>query len=144
MAIGASNRAPRHLDTLFRSGPAGDLADGTLLERFLATRDEAAFEALVARHGPMVLRVCRAALDEPAEVDDAFQAVFLVLVRRAASIRSRASIASWLFGVANRVSARASRCLPPPPARASGGPGKTGIVAAGGRRFARSGAGAPR
>ncbi len=107
MAIGSAGRVPMYLQTLFGSGAAGDLPDGALLERFVATRDEAAFEVLVARHGPMVLRVCRATLADPHEADDAFQAVFLVLVRRAASIRSRGSIASWLFGVASRVSARA-------------------------------------
>ena len=107
MAIGSASRVPMYLQTLFGSGPAGDLPDGALLERFVATRDEAAFAVLVARHGPMVLRVCRAALADPDEAEDAFQAVFLVLVRRAASIRSRGSIASWLFGVASRVSARA-------------------------------------
>ena len=56
MAIGSPSRVPRHLQTLFDSGPAGDLADGVLLERFVAARDEAAFEVLVARHGPMVLQ----------------------------------------------------------------------------------------
>ncbi len=95
------------LQTLFDSGSLGDLPDGVLLERFLSSRDEAAFEVLVTRHGPMVLRVCLAALGDLNEAEDAFQATFLVLVRRAASIRSRGSIASWLYGVASRVSARA-------------------------------------
>jgi RNA polymerase sigma factor (sigma-70 family) len=107
MAIGSAGSFPKHFQTLFTSGPVGDLADGALLERFAATRDEAAFEVLVARHGPMVLRVCRAALLDSNEADDAFQAVFIVLVRRAAAIRSRASVASWLFGVASKISARA-------------------------------------
>jgi RNA polymerase sigma factor (sigma-70 family) len=107
MVIGSPGKVPKYLQTLFDSGRAGDLPDGVLLERFVSARDEAAFEVLVARHGPMVLRVCRAALADPDEADDAFQAVFLILVRRAASIRSRGSLASWLFGVASRVSARA-------------------------------------
>jgi RNA polymerase sigma factor (sigma-70 family) len=97
----------RSLETLFRCGPIGDLSDGDLLERFVATRDEAAFEVLVARHGPVVLHVCRAVLSDRDEVEDAFQAVFLVLARRASAIRSSGSVASWLFGVATRVSARA-------------------------------------
>ncbi len=95
------------LQTLFDSGSVGDLPDGELLERFLSSRDETAFETLVTRHGPMVLRVCHAALGDLDEAEDAFQATFLVLVRRAGSIRSRGSIASWLYGVASRVSARA-------------------------------------
>jgi len=107
MAICAPGRVSKHLQTLFTSGPAGDLADGALLERFLATRDDASFEVLVARHGPMVLRVCHATLADPVEADDAFQVVFLILVREAATIRSRDSVASWLHGVACRVSARA-------------------------------------
>jgi RNA polymerase sigma factor (sigma-70 family) len=107
MAAGSPDRFPKHLQTLFTSGAIGGLDDGALLERFVAGRDEAAFEILVARHGPMVFRVCRAALAEPHDADDAFQAVFLVLVRRAVAIRSRASVASWLFGVASRISARA-------------------------------------
>ena len=107
MAAGSPDRFPKHLQTLFTSGAIAGLDDGALLERFAASRDEAAFEVLVARHGPMVLRVCRAALADPHDADDAFQAVFLVLVRRAVAIRSRASVASWLFGVASRVSARA-------------------------------------
>jgi RNA polymerase sigma factor (sigma-70 family) len=107
MAAGSPDSFPKHLQTLFSSGAIGGLDDGALLDRFVASRDEAAFEILVARHGPMVLRVCRAALADPNEADDAFQAVFLVLVRKAAAIRSRASVASWLFGVASRVSARA-------------------------------------
>lgn len=95
------------LQALFDSGSVGDLPDGVLMERFVASRDEAAFETLVMRHGPMVLRVCHAALGDLNEAEDAFQATFLVLVRRAGSIRSRGSIASWLYGVASRVSARA-------------------------------------
>src|SRR5579883_2743405 len=107
MAIGSLRRIPRQFEVLFGCGTVGDLPDGALLERFVATRDEAAFEVLVARHGSLVLRVCRAALADPHEAEDAFQAVFLILVRKAASIRSRGSIASWLHGVASRVSARA-------------------------------------
>jgi RNA polymerase sigma factor (sigma-70 family) len=81
-----------------------------VLERFLAGRDEdgeLAFEVLVKRHGPMVRGVCRQVLDDPIDVHDAWQAVFLVLARRASAIRKRDSLGSWLHGVAVRVAARA-------------------------------------
>ena len=99
-----------HMQVLFGVGTCAGLTDGQLLERFMAGRDEAgdlAFEALVTRHGPMVMRVCRNVLDDPHDVHDAFQAVFLVLARRANAIRNRQSVGSWLYGVAVRVSARA-------------------------------------
>jgi len=79
------------------------MTDGELLERFVSTRDESAFELLVRRHGRMVLGICRRALRNDHEADDAFQAIFMVLVRNAHSIRKRESLASWLYGVAQRV-----------------------------------------
>ena len=81
-----------------------------LLDWFLKRRDEAAedaFEELMIRHGPMVLRVCRSVLKDPNDAEDAFQAVFLVLANRAGSIRRQGVLASWLFGVAQRVACRA-------------------------------------
>jgi RNA polymerase sigma factor (sigma-70 family) len=81
--------------------------DGELLERFLASRDEAAFEAMVMRHGPMVLRVCRDVLVDRHDAEDAFQATFLVLARRAVLIRNREALGAWLYGVAYRVASRA-------------------------------------
>ena len=101
----------RHLQTVLGAGAVGDLVDGALLDRFVSGRGDAsssaAFAALVERHGPMVWRVCRDVLRDPDDADDASQATFLVLARRAASIRRADSVASWLFGVALRVAAKA-------------------------------------
>jgi RNA polymerase sigma factor (sigma-70 family) len=97
---------------LFHFGAVGTLSDAQLLDRFASRRDEAAeaaFEELVTRHGPMVLRVCRGVLHDSHDAEDAFQAVFLVLASRAGTIRRSGSVASWLFGVAQRVASRARR-----------------------------------
>jgi RNA polymerase sigma factor (sigma-70 family) len=83
------------------------ISDGQLLERYATERDEAAFEALVRRHGPMVLGVCRRLLRDPDEANDAFQATFLVLVRKAASVFPREMLPNWLHGVAYRTAVRA-------------------------------------
>ena len=102
--------ASRLVQGLFTLGITGRMSDGQLLERFLAHRDEgseAAFEELMNRHGPMVLRVCRGVLRDHHDAEDAFQAAFLVLAHQAGSIRRRHSLASWLFGVAQRVAAHA-------------------------------------
>jgi RNA polymerase sigma factor (sigma-70 family) len=83
------------------------LSDGPLLERFAARRGEEAelaFAALLARHGPMVWRVCRRVLRDEQDAQDAFQATWLVLARKAGSLRDRGSVGNWLFGVASRVS----------------------------------------
>jgi RNA polymerase sigma factor (sigma-70 family) len=96
-----------HVQRLFHGGSITGLSEGQLLDRFLATRDEVAFGALVARHGPMVLGVCRGLLDDPHDVEDAFQATFLVLVRKAKGLRDRDLLGQWLYGVARRVALRA-------------------------------------
>src|SRR5262245_17055223 len=83
------------------------MTDGQLLEQFVRRQDSAAFETLVRRHGPMVLRVCQRLLRDGPDADDAFQATFIVLVRKAQSIIKLESVASWLYGVAYRVALRA-------------------------------------
>ncbi len=87
--------------------PADGVADRQLLEAFVAGRQEAAFAALMRRHGAMVFGVCRRVLSDWHDAEDAFQATFLVLARQAGSIRRRESVASWLYGVAYRVSLKA-------------------------------------
>src|SRR5262249_20119641 len=107
MAGARMSGALKQIHQLFVEGTAAGLADGPLLERFLARGDEAAFAALVQRHGPMVLRACRAVLARPEDVEDAFQATFLVLVCKGRSIRGRQALGAWLGQVAHRVAVRA-------------------------------------
>ena len=107
MASGQWAVVLRHVGRMFHGGTVAGMSEGQLLERFVARRDEVAFEAIIARHGPMVLGVCRGLLDDPRDVEDAFQATFLVLVRKAAGLRDRDLLAPWLHGVARRVSLRA-------------------------------------
>jgi RNA polymerase sigma factor (sigma-70 family) len=98
------------LRALWSVGVVNGLADGELIERMCTADREAAglyFQLLLERHGPMVLRICRFALHDPNDADDALQATFLVLLRHARRIRNRGSVASWLHGVAMRVAARA-------------------------------------
>ncbi|HEV3445236.1 MAG TPA: sigma-70 family RNA polymerase sigma factor, partial [Gemmataceae bacterium] len=97
----------RRLNALGAVAVSPEAADAGLLERFILHRDEAAFAGLLRRHGPMVFSVCRHILNHPHDVEDAFQAAFLVLVQRASSIRRHGSLASWLYGVALRTARRA-------------------------------------
>jgi RNA polymerase sigma factor (sigma-70 family) len=83
------------------------LADGQLLDRFVSAQDQAAFATLMERHGGIVWRVCQGMLHDPHDVEDAFQATFMVLVRRAGSLERRASLGGWLYGVAYRVALKA-------------------------------------
>ncbi len=107
MAIGQTRGVARQLARLFHFGATGGLSEGQLLDRYAVTRDEAAFEAIVARHGPMVWNVCRQVLENPTDVEDAFQATFLVLVKKAGMIRDQSRLGPWLHGVAFRISAKA-------------------------------------
>ncbi len=108
MASVAPTSLARQLEALFEGGSVAGLSDRQLLERFAATRDEAAFAALVSRHGPMVLGVCRQLLGDHQHAEDAFQAVFLVLARKAGSLREPELLGNWLYGVAMRT-ARTAR-----------------------------------
>jgi RNA polymerase sigma factor (sigma-70 family) len=103
MASVRRDGALRQIDRLFGEGTLAGQADARLLERYIAHGDELAFEALVRRHGPMVLGVCRRALGDPNDADDAFQAAFLLLARKARSIRAEGSIGGWLHRVAWRI-----------------------------------------
>ncbi len=111
MNTGPSSAVSKYLAALFQSGTPAALSDGELLERFASRHGghdetvELAFATLLARHGPMALRVCRTVLGDRDEVEDAFQATFLILAVQAQSIRRQGSVASWLHGVALRVSA---------------------------------------
>ncbi len=107
MSDTASPSFVRQLGLLLEGGSAVGLSDRQLIERFAASRDEAAFAALVARHGPMVLGVCRQLLGDHHHAEDAFQAVFLVLARKAPSLREPELLGNWLYGVALRTARKA-------------------------------------
>ncbi len=110
MAIERSDATLKHLRTLWSEGALGSLGDGDLLARFVAHRGdaaEAAFAVLVERHAPMVFLVCRQMLGDEHDAQDASQATFLVLAKKARSIKKPEALGSWLHGVALRVSAKA-------------------------------------
>lgn len=100
--------AVRQLMKLAGVSPGGQATDRELVERFVQDRSEAAFADLMARHGPMVLAVCRRHLRDPHAADDAFQATFIVFARKAGSVAWRESIGGWLFEVASRVAKKAA------------------------------------
>src|SRR5499425_40838 len=103
MATQPLNAALHYLRRSLDSGTAGR-SDGDLLARFTVDCDPAAFEELVRRYEAMVMNVCRRLLGNGADADDAFQATFFILARKARSIRKRDSVGSWLHGVAHRLS----------------------------------------
>jgi RNA polymerase sigma factor (sigma-70 family) len=107
MAKGSSNAVLRYVHKVAFLLERGQMTDGQLLGRFLGQRDESAFEALMHRHGPMVLGVCHRLLADPHDAEDAFQATFLVLVRKAGSIKNRELVGNWLYGAALRAALEA-------------------------------------
>ena len=108
-----SDRVLREVRRLAAAARVEDESDRALVARFAGSRDEAAFAALVKRHGPMVLGVCRRVLRNAADADDAFQATFIILVRRAAVIRDPDRLGAWLFGVAWRTANKLRACRRP-------------------------------
>ena len=108
MAIETLGAALRQINRLFADGVVGGLSDAQLLERFLLHGDAVAFEALLGRHGPMVLSVCRGILRDPHDAEDAFQATFLVLVKTGGTIRGGDAVGGWLHRVAHRVANQAN------------------------------------
>ena len=110
MASGRLNTVVRHLHQLRSAAHISELSNAQLLERFRAQREEAAFTALTRRHGPMVLAVCRRVLGNLHDAEDAFQATFLILARKAESIRNPNTLGGWLHEVARRTAERARTC----------------------------------
>jgi RNA polymerase sigma factor (sigma-70 family) len=107
MATAHSNTVLHHIRQLVAAEQTDQRRDGSLLERFVQNGDETAFATLVRRHGPLVLGVCRRVLHNGHDAEDAFQATFLVLARKARSIIKRESVGSWLYQVAYRMALRA-------------------------------------
>jgi RNA polymerase sigma factor (sigma-70 family) len=107
MATSQMNEVIRHLRRAVLLRDGAGLTDGRLLEDYISHRDEAALAALVSRHGPMVWGVCRRVLGNYHDAEDAFQATFLVLVRKAVSIAAKELLANWLYGVAHQTALKA-------------------------------------
>src|SRR5215471_16061731 len=107
MTTNSLRNALNHLRQVLRPSGEDALSDGQLLTRFIATRDEAAFAMLVQRHGPMVLGICQRVLCHAQDAEDAFQASFLVLARKAAAIMNQQAVASWLYRVSYRIALEA-------------------------------------
>jgi RNA polymerase sigma factor (sigma-70 family) len=107
MATSRMDRVVQHLRRAVLLQDGAGLTDGQLLGCYVEHRNETAFAALVRRHGPMVWRVCRRVLAQHQDAEDAFQATFLVLVRRASSILPRDMVSNWLYGVARQTSLKA-------------------------------------
>ncbi len=108
MAIETMGAALKQIKRLFSEGVISGLSDVQLLTHFIDHRDPAAFEGLMARHGPMALSVCRSVLRDPNDAEDAFQATFLVMLKKADTIRGRHALGGWLYQVAHRVAIQAN------------------------------------
>jgi len=109
MADAQTDTVIRYIRSLATAQKTNEQIDGDLLDAFLSHNDQLAFEVLVRRHGPMVLRVCRRVLGNGHDAEDALQATFLVLAQKAKSIRKKTTLASWLHGVAYRMATHANR-----------------------------------
>src|SRR5215469_9410145 len=109
LASASLSRVLSRLRDIMGRQDADKQTDGQLLECFLTRREEHAFELLLRRHGPMVLGVCRRILGNDHDAEDAFQATFLVLVRRGDRIRPRSQVGNWLYGVAYRTASELRR-----------------------------------
>ncbi len=109
MATAQLGAVLRHIRNLPADQKTNEQTDGELIRAFMTRKDQAAFEIIVKRHGPMVLQVCRGVLGNVHDAEDAFQATFLVLAQQSASIRKKESLASWLHGVAYRMATNARR-----------------------------------
>src|SRR5437868_3014378 len=97
----------QHLRGLLGRAAADEGSDAQLLERYVAGRDAAAFETLMRRHGPMIFSLCRRVVRDEHLAEDVFQAAFLVLARKAGSIRQGQSVGGWLYSVAHRLAVKA-------------------------------------
>lgn len=111
MATSPINTVLRHLRKTVLVHDAAGMTDGQLLESFLARKDEEAFEALLRRHGAMVSGVCRRVLHNHHDAEDAFQATFLVLARKASSVKPKEMVGNWLHGVAYRTALKANETI---------------------------------
>src|SRR5262249_14243296 len=109
MAAIQLNNVIEHLRTVLVKQDTAKITDGDLLKRYVRERDEVAFEGLVHRHGPMVMGICRRVLHHLHDAEDAFQATFLVLIRKASSLRSPDLVGNWLYGVAYRTALEARK-----------------------------------
>src|SRR6266851_1590544 len=107
MAAGQLDAVLRHIRKLVRAPETASTTDRQLLDRFVFGREESAFAAIVERHGPMVMGVCRRVLRNAQDAEDAFQATFLVLARKAGALHWRESVGGWLYEVACRVARKA-------------------------------------
>jgi RNA polymerase sigma factor (sigma-70 family) len=106
MKTGGGAAVVRRFQQLLEPGTVAGLSDSQVFARFIESRDPIAFEAIVDRHGPMVRAVCRRILGDPGDADDAFQATFLIFIKRAVTLRQPERLGAWLYGVAYRVARR--------------------------------------